>query len=146
MPPPPCAWQPTQLYCSYSFSPSETAYALSSYRFEGGGVGMQFAPGSKPLPCTVLMVWSAGGGWRRVRLSREHATSNVAMPKAASTSAAWKLLRINWLGRPPGELKAVAELNIAKGFSESVLCGSQVLSPNHRPAWCFPCERPSRSQ
>src|SRR3954471_10423791 len=106
MPPPPCAWQPTQLYCSYSFSPSETEYALSSYRFEGGGVGIEFAPGFKPLTCTVLMVSSAGGGCRRTRVSREHESSSAATQNAASTSPDCRLLRISWRCQPP-RIKAV---------------------------------------
>src|ERR1051326_995646 len=86
MPPPPWAWQPTQLYCSNSFCPSATEYALSSYMFEAGGTGISLAPGFSPLICTVLRTWFAGDGCRKMRSSLEQETSNAVARSEEHTS------------------------------------------------------------
>src|SRR5947199_10108491 len=97
MPPPPCAWHPTQLYASYRRLPSDTAYALLSYgclpellngcaieptRFGSGLPGSSGLCGAGALPGDTAAV-----GVRNSRFSRSQPRS-TAHTKMQSVVAA----------------------------------------------------------
>src|SRR4051812_15127749 len=84
MPPPPCAWQPTQLYALNSCFPSLTAAALFSYGVCTGAVG-EPPPGCRSLTTTSCVV-TAGGASRKLRCSRLQAGA-AAHANSASAHA-----------------------------------------------------------
>src|SRR5256885_4073971 len=78
---------------------------------EFGGVGMKFAPGFKPLICTVFSVSFADGGWRKILSSRLHEESR-AIPPSRIMSSRYRCFNLRLRSSLREKQVAIAELHI----------------------------------
>src|SRR5436305_14549579 len=104
--------------------------------FPGGGVGIEFAPGFNPLTCTVLKVWLAGGGWRKILVSLERDMSTATTANAPSVTESWRLLRITQrCCRPPAHLSVALVLRTPRERSGCRPGVPLLHTPSRCEAW-----------